>query len=100
MPASAELPTRISLAEVLDTQAAGPLLQLLSDRRGSDLQLDGGAVQRIGGQCLQVLLAACLAWEADACTLNVVSPSADLTAGLNLLGVDPASPLLQQEHQP
>lgn len=90
----------LKLAAVLDTQAAGPLLQALSDGRGQDLQLDGSEVQRLGGQCLQVLLAASTAWAADSCSIVLATPSPELMSAFALLGVDPASPLLQQEHLP
>ena len=52
-------PAPVALAEpCLDLSAAGPLAASLLRRRGSPLALDGSAVERLGGQCLQVLLAA------------------------------------------
>ena len=88
----------LRLPEALDLQAAPSLAQAFLDRRGRDLQVDGADVQRLGGQCLQVLLAAQAAWTADTRRLRIVNPSPGLLSALTLLGVDPASALLEQEH--
>ena len=48
----------LALAPILDLKAAGPLRGALLERRGHPLELDAADVQRLGGLCLQVLLAA------------------------------------------
>lgn len=90
----------VCLPAVLDAQAAAPLMQALLDQKGRDVRLDGAGVQRLGGQCLQVLLAAQAAWRSDSATLTITSPSPDFQAALVLLGIGPSSPLLQQEQHP
>lgn len=55
----------LELPPVLDPVAAPALLQAFLERRGQALVVNGGGVQRLGAQCLQVLLAARAAWEAD-----------------------------------
>lgn len=87
----------LRLPAILNLQAATPLAEALLARRGEDLQVDGSDVQRLGAQCLQVLLAAQSAWTADARTLRIVNPSADLVSTMALMGVDPASAILHQE---
>ena len=87
----------LRLPEVLDARAAPGLMQMLCDRRGRDLALDGSLVRRLGGQCLQILLSAESTWRADRRALVIVTPSADLITGLAVLGVGPDSPLLQGE---
>ncbi len=77
----------LPLDEVLDLQAARPLADSLLARRGSDLELDGSGVSRIGGLCLQVLLSAHDTWAADGKTLSLLNPSAAFVDGLNRLGV-------------
>jgi len=65
----------LALAPILDLNAAEPLKAELLARRGADLTLDASAVERLGGLCLQVLLAAKAAWNADGVNLKLASPS-------------------------
>jgi len=53
------------LGPALDLSAAAPLRTLLLAHRFQDLDLDASAVSRVGGQCVQVLLAAKRTWDAD-----------------------------------
>lgn len=79
----------LELPPVLDLIAAPSLLDSLLRRRGQNLALGAGQVQRLGAQCLQVLLAARAAWAADGQTLLLQTPSADFTAALELMGLSP-----------
>jgi chemotaxis protein CheX len=65
----------MSLSPVLDLAAATPLRDLLLAHRGQDLDLDAAAVNRVGGQCLQVLLAAQRTWNADGRAFRLVNVS-------------------------
>ena len=65
-------------------------------RRGADLTIGGGEVQRLGGQCLQVLLAAAASWREDRCLLRLEAPSPEFLSALELFGVAPGS-LFQEE---
>ncbi|HTI00232.1 MAG TPA: STAS domain-containing protein [Acidisoma sp.] len=58
-------------------------------KRGTALRVDAGKVERVGGLCLQVLLAAHAAWAADGQDLVFETMSAEFQAGLALLGVTP-----------
>jgi chemotaxis protein CheX len=78
----------LSLAPILDLNAAGPLAEALTERRGQALVLDGSAVQRLGGPCLQVLLSAKATWDADGQSLTLAAPSPEFTAALALMGAD------------
>lgn len=84
---SALAPTMV-LADTLDITAAGDLHKALLAVRGGPLTLDASAVRRIGGQCLQILLAARDAWAADGQPFELREPSAELLDGLALLGAD------------
>jgi chemotaxis protein CheX len=77
----------LELPPVLDLVAASALLEAFLERRGQALVVDGGGVQRLGAQCLQVLLAARAAWEADDLALEMENCSEDFLATLELLGV-------------
>jgi chemotaxis protein CheX len=81
----------LTLPEVLDMVAAAPLLEAFLGRRGQPLQIDGAAVQRLGGQCLQVLLAARAAWAADGQSFVLGTASEELFSTLELLGLTPQS---------
>ena len=84
------VPNSFALAETLDLMAAAPLTAALLQRRGSDLVLDASAVRRLGGQCLQVLLAAHETWQADGHILRIVMPSHDFIDTTVLLGAGSA----------
>ena len=76
----------VRLGQVLDLNAAGPLAHELLALRGRDLELDASAVQRLGAQCLQVLLSARATWDADGAAFALVSPSSEFISTLALLG--------------
>jgi chemotaxis protein CheX len=79
------------LPPILDLKAASQLMEMFLAHRGENLYIDGEQVQRLGGQCLQVLLSARQAWEADGHNLLVDNISEDGVAALELLGVEPSS---------
>jgi chemotaxis protein CheX len=79
-------PTILALTDCLDLTAAAPLTAELLAARGAPVSLDGSAVRRIGGQCLQVLLAAQAAWATDGLAFEVVNPSPELADCLALMG--------------
>ena len=74
------------LAEALDMRAAAPLLEAVRGRRGGDLELDASCVERLGGQCLQVLLAAEAAWAADGCGFQHTHASTPFNDAWALMG--------------
>jgi chemotaxis protein CheX len=74
------------LPAALDMQAASALHEKFLAARGADLRIVAADVQRIGGQCLQIMLAAKAAWAADGHTLTFEAASPEFTAGLELLG--------------
>ena len=71
---------------VLDLRASAPLQAELLALRGQDLRLDASGVRQLGGQCLQVLLAATSCWQADGQAFAVAAPSAAFVAALALFG--------------
>ncbi len=76
----------VVLAEVLDLPAASPLAADLLARRGQDVTFDASNVRRLGGQCLQVLLAARATWQADGQNFRIVTVSSEFAEGSALLG--------------
>lgn len=76
----------LCLAEVLDLRAAAMLAADLAASRGMEIELDASQVQRLGGQCLQILLSAQACWEAEYVRFRIVSPSPAFIDGLALLG--------------
>ena len=79
----------LALPPILDLTAASTLLENFLTLRGRPLSLNAADVQRLGGQCLQVLLAARAAWAADEQDLHLGDCSEDFLAALGLLGVAP-----------
>ena len=91
--------TPLVLADALDMRAAGPLLEEVRRRRGSPLRLDGSQVERLGGQCLQVILAAQAAWAADGHGFGICNPSTALKEGWALMGAEPLPAFLLETAQ-
>lgn len=76
----------VVLAPVLDLRAAEPLKGELLAARGQALTLDGSAVERLGGLCLQLLLSAIRTWRADGQALTFVNASEALTIQWSAFG--------------
>jgi chemotaxis protein CheX len=82
-------PATIALPEVLDLKAAAPLHAQLSGLRGQPVVLDASRVQRLGGLCLQVLLAAEAAWSSDDQDFSLAQPTPEFDAGWTLFAAPP-----------
>jgi chemotaxis protein CheX len=80
----------LTLPPHLDLVAAAPLRSEILARRGQPLDLDGAAVQRMGGLCLQVLLSARNAWAADDQPFRLLAPSPALREAISTLGAEAA----------
>src|ERR1700676_2835604 len=78
---------RLQLPEVLDLTFAGPLAASFLALRGQKLDVDAAQVQRVGAQCVQVLMSAVATWKADDRALRVTDPSQEFRDALSLLGV-------------
>lgn len=70
----------------LDGSTAALVTEGLRSLRGQPLDLCGFDVERVGGQGLQVLMAAFRTWAEDGQTLRIVDPSTALSGGLQTLG--------------
>ncbi|HXQ16336.1 MAG TPA: STAS domain-containing protein [Caulobacteraceae bacterium] len=88
-------PALLQLPASLDLAAASPLAIQLLGLRGQSLRLDAGEVRRLGGQCLQVLLAARETWASDGQSFAIANSTAEFAECLALMGasdlVDAAS---------
>lgn len=67
--------TTITLPTVLDILHAESLRTELLAVRGQAVAIDGSAVERLGGLCLQVLLSAQQTWTGDGQSLTLDSVS-------------------------
>jgi chemotaxis protein CheX len=76
----------LKLDPVLGLAAATPLYDALREVRGRPVELEGAEVERIGGQCLHVLLAAKAAWAKDGSAFRIVNPSQQMTDSVELMG--------------
>jgi len=66
---------QLALSSVLDLRAAAPLAAELRTHANAPLTLDAAQVERVGGLCLQVLIAAAEAWRAAGQSFQVVNAS-------------------------
>jgi len=76
----------ILLEPVLDLKAAAPLQTALLARRGQAVEIDGSAVQRLGGLCLQVLISAHRTWAEDGLPLTIAGRSEAFDDALRQFG--------------
>src|SRR4051794_23952416 len=74
------------LAECLDLTAAAPLAANLLAARGGPATLDASGVQRLGAQCLQVLLAARALWSSDGQPWRLIGASPEFADAAALMG--------------
>jgi chemotaxis protein CheX len=78
--------TPLVLADSLDLTAAAPLAAALLAARGKPAVLDASGVQRLGAQCLQVLLAARALWSSDGQPWRLIDPSPEFADAAALMG--------------
>ena len=83
--------TAVALPPVLDITAAGPLATEFLRVRGKDVSVDASKVERVGAQCIQVLLSAVATWTLDGMEFDLSNPSAALVEGLGIAGLEPAN---------
>lgn len=80
----------------LGLKEAMPLKAALMERRGQPVDVDASNVQRLGGLCLQVLLAARRMWANDHQPLTIKAPSDAFGEAVRLFGAatqfDPLDP--------
>ncbi len=74
----------LNLVPVLDLPAASPLRAMLMEHRGSDVEVDASNVERLGGLCLQVLLAAGRTWTLDCRMFRLINASEQCRGALGL----------------
>ncbi|ADO42903.1 STAS domain-containing protein [Ketogulonicigenium vulgare] len=80
--------TLIALPETIDRSAARALADHILQHRGGPVQLDAGAVTRIGGLGAEVLLAAQRQWQVDGQDLQIINWTPAGIAALALLGAE------------
>lgn len=76
----------LKLPAILDIQEAEPLRMQLVSLRGAPLTVDGSAVERLGGLCLQVLISAQQTWARDGHSLVIDRVSEDFANQWNAFG--------------
>ena len=82
----------LQLPQNLDLKAAAPLAAAFLERRGADIVVDAANVQRLGGQCLQVLLSARASWAEDDVVMTLEKPSPEFEAAMVLFGAGFGAP--------
>ncbi|MCJ8506381.1 STAS domain-containing protein [Rhizobium lemnae] len=78
----------LKLAKVLDLNEASNLHGTLISLRGKDVAIDASGVERVGVQCVQVLLAAANAWERDSKSLVIDKVSDAFRKTMQLIGIN------------
>ena len=80
----------MQLPSTLDLAAAAPLWARMRDAKGQPLALDASDVERLGGVCLQVLLAAKAQCTAGGVSFQVDNPSEAFISAAAVMGFDRA----------
>lgn len=81
-------PEPLRLFEYSAAEHADRLKDELLRRRGSDVRIDGSEVGFLSALAAQVLLSAKETWRLDDAHFQVASPSPELKADLDLLGLN------------
>jgi chemotaxis protein CheX len=97
MTATTTTEKTFELPAIMDLQAAASLRDALLPLQGSSLTINGEGVRRIGGQCLQVLLAARKSWAADGFELRLENLSTAFDEALQAFGLTPDSLMHQKD---
>ncbi|HEX8472148.1 MAG TPA: STAS domain-containing protein [Brevundimonas sp.] len=79
-------PAQVTLPPVLDLQHAEPLRAELLNLRGQAVVIDGSAVERLGGLCLQVLISAQKSWAEDGQVMSLDRVSEAFADQWNMFG--------------
>jgi len=95
-PISDRFSSGLALPEVLDICEAAPLAAGLLAARGNQMVIDASRVEKVGAQCMQVLLSAHATWLRDGAPFNISNPSRGFVDGLEMLGI-PVSFFSMQE---
>lgn len=82
----------MKLPPVLDLNAAKALRDEFLERRGDPVKIDASEVSKLGGLCLQVLLAAQVMWKADGAEFDIENPSGAFTEAARLAGASELAP--------
>jgi chemotaxis protein CheX len=80
----------IPLPKTLDLGAVSDFATHLLPLRGDALQLDAGAVQKLTGIGLEMLVSTAAQWRADGQTFEIVNWSDAALDAMNALGTDPS----------
>ena len=86
----------LKLSPVLDLNEASVLQGKLLELRGTPLAIDASGVERIGVQCVQVLVAAIRGWQKDGIAISVTSASDAFDKTLKLIGIEIDQMLLKE----
>ncbi|MFM8820064.1 MAG: STAS domain-containing protein [Phenylobacterium sp.] len=78
----------LRLDPVLNLKAASPLKASLTEHRGVSVQLDASDVERLGGLCLQVLVAARRAWSEEGHDLTIGPRSSAFSEAVALFAAE------------
>lgn len=78
----------LTLPTELDIKAAAPLAAELLAARGRDITLNASQIERVGAQCLQVLLSAAATWTADGMEMSIQEPSPAFVDAIHTAGLE------------
>ncbi|MGI2032607.1 STAS domain-containing protein [Rhizobium panacihumi] len=78
----------LKLVPILDLNEASVLHGQLTNMRGEDVKIDASEVERVGVQCVQVILAAAKTWEADKKNFVFEKVSEAFEKTMQLIGID------------
>lgn len=85
----------LELSAILDLKAAAPLKADIQAQAGSPLDIDASKVERLGGLCLQVLVAAAEAWRQGSQQFRLINVGEAFRKDARLLGATNLLPGLE-----
>lgn len=79
---------KLKLAAVLDLNEASELRGKLTAIRGATVEIDASSVERVGAQCMQVLMSGAKTWEEDKQKFSFSKASDAFLKTVQLIGIN------------
>jgi len=89
--------TTLTLPPSLKSEANKELWTKLDGLKGQHVIIDGSEVERLGGECLETLIAARRHWEKSELRFEISNASTDFIKDLEILGARNLLPLSEEK---
>ena len=90
---------KVLLDPVLKSENSIGLWNQINSHKGKNVKIDAAKVERLGGLCLETLVAASLAWKKSGVNFEIINVSDRFLKDVDLLGAKDLLPICQGEEK-